>query len=74
MTVNPIFQQIFEDFGMATSKSDAQREKAEAMGPRKDPKHPMFRDHNCWRCNDGEKPCVNKRGPHDCEYPHARND
>lgn len=36
-------------------------------------KEGIFRDHNCWRCNDGEKPCVNGH-PHQCEYPHARND
>lgn len=46
---------------------------AEAMGPRKNPLHPMFREHNCWRCKDGERPCV-QGGPHRCEYPHARND
>jgi hypothetical protein len=33
----------------------------------------IFRDHRCWRCNDGEKPCV-QRYPNQCEYPHARND
>lgn len=36
-------------------------------------RHPMFRHHNCYRCKDGEKPCV--RGNQSrCEYPHARND
>lgn len=44
-----------------------------------DPREPdpsregMFRDHNCWRCKDGAKPCVNGN-PRQCEYPHARND
>lgn len=33
----------------------------------------MFRDHSCWKCNDGEKPCV-AGSPRQCEYPHARND
>jgi hypothetical protein len=38
-------------------------------------KEGIFRDHNCWKCNDGEKPCVRKDGhSHRCEYPHARND
>jgi hypothetical protein len=33
----------------------------------------MFRDHSCWKCQDGTMPCV--RGePRQCEYPHARND
>lgn len=33
----------------------------------------IFRDHNCWRCNNGKRPCV-KGTPNRCEYPHARND
>jgi hypothetical protein len=33
----------------------------------------IFRDHRCWKCNDGERPCVQSR-PGLCEYPHARND
>jgi hypothetical protein len=33
----------------------------------------IFRNHSCWACNDGAKPC--RQGhPHRCEYPHARND
>lgn len=35
--------------------------------------HPMFRDHNCWYCREGAKPCV-VDNPSRCEYPHARND
>jgi hypothetical protein len=43
------------------------------MGPRLNPLHPMFRDHNCAYCRDGALPC--KQGaPNRCEYPHARND
>jgi hypothetical protein len=39
-----------------------------------DPSRPgIFRDHNCYRCRDGEKPCVNG-SPRQCEFPHARND
>lgn len=33
----------------------------------------MFRDHNCWKCNNGAKPCVQGH-PRQCEYPHAKND
>lgn len=33
----------------------------------------IFATHNCWKCSDGAKPCV-QGGPHRCEYPHARND
>lgn len=45
----------------------------------RDPRDPdptktgIFRDHNCWKCQDGAKPCV-RGGTHRCEYPHARND
>jgi hypothetical protein len=58
---------------MPTTKSDAQRAFEKAMGDRENPAHPMFRDHNCAYCSDGEKPC--KQGnPRQCEFPHARND
>jgi hypothetical protein len=33
----------------------------------------IFRDHNCWKCSDGAKPCA-KGHTLNCEYPHARND
>ncbi|MFA7308374.1 MAG: hypothetical protein WC026_17085 [Hyphomicrobium sp.] len=33
----------------------------------------IFRDHNCYRCDSGKKPCV-VGNPSRCEYPHARND
>ena len=33
----------------------------------------IFRDHSCWKCNDGAKPCA-QGGAHQCDYPHARND
>lgn len=47
-----------------------------AMGERRDPdpsRSGIFRNHNCWKCNDGAKPCV-QGGPHRCDYPHARNE
>jgi len=46
------------------------------MGPRKDPRQPIFRDHNCWKCRDGELPCTGRSDGNygRCEYPHARND
>jgi hypothetical protein len=46
---------------------------------RPDPRDPdtsrtgMFRDHNCSKCDSGNKPCV-RDNPRNCEYPHARND
>ena len=33
----------------------------------------MFVLHNCSRCKDGREPCI-AGNPHQCEYPHARND
>jgi hypothetical protein len=33
----------------------------------------IFRDHNCWKCRNGEKPCAQGH-PHRCEHPHAKND
>jgi len=44
----------------------------QAMGPRPNPRQPIFRDHNCWKCREGELPCPSNY--HNCEYPHARND
>lgn len=55
-----------------TSKSDAEREFEEAMAPDYS-RTGIFQTHNCWKCADGTKPCV-QGGPHRCEYPHARND
>lgn len=36
-------------------------------------KQGIFRDHSCWKCQDGKKPCVNG-SPNRCDYPRARND
>jgi hypothetical protein len=33
----------------------------------------IFRNHNCHRCRDGQRPCV-RGSPRQCEWPHARND
>lgn len=43
-----------------------------AMSPRPNPRQPIFRDHNCWKCRDGDLPCPSNYS--NCEYPHARND
>jgi len=34
---------------------------------------PIFRYHNCARCQDGEQPCV-RGNPRGCGFLHARND
>ncbi len=60
-----------ESRGLRRKTIDALME--EAMSPRKNPLHPMFRDHNCAYCGSGERVC--KQGnPFQCEFPHARND
>lgn len=33
---------------------------------------PVFKHHNCWKCDDGLKPCVSAPGA--CDYLRARND
>jgi len=57
---------------MAT-KPDYNKLMEEAMGPRKDPRQPIFRYHNCWKCREGERPCA-EGNYNSCSYPHARND
>jgi hypothetical protein len=48
------------------------------MTAKLDPRDPdpsregVFRDHNCWKCDNGRLPC--KGDPRACEYLHARND
>ena len=58
---------------------DAMRLPNAEIVPSLDPRGPdyaregIFRDHNCWKCNSGANPCATGN-PHQCEYPHARND
>lgn len=33
----------------------------------------IFVLHNCWKCEDGARPCV-AGNTQQCEYPHARDD
>lgn len=67
MAVNKIFEPLLDAIGGASKPATP------------DPRDPdptregIFRDHNCWRCNDGAKPCVHGHPPN-CVYPHARND
>lgn len=51
------------------------KEATPPVDPR-DPDHSrsgIFVHHNCARCDNGTKPCV-QGASHQCEYPHARND
>ena len=71
-----------------TTAQNAERRNAKVVEPLRsivnsfapiDPRYPdpsrdgIFRDHNCWKCQSGTKPCV-VGNPRQCEYPHARND
>ena len=54
-------------------KPDLNKLMEEAMGPRKNPRQPIFRDHNCGGCSNGERPC--REGNYaNCSNPRARND
>lgn len=44
-----------------------------AMGP-DNTRQGIFRDHNCWKCQNGKLPCVTPPGQGGCEYPRARNE
>jgi hypothetical protein len=46
------------------------------MEPRENPRQPIFRNHDCWKCRDGELPCTGRSdGDYGrCQYPRARND
>jgi hypothetical protein len=38
-------------------------------------KEGIFRDHSCYRCDSGNKPCIKGKGrERDCDTLHARND
>jgi hypothetical protein len=43
------------------------------MLPRKNPRQPIFRDHNCGGCSDGERPC-REGNYNNCSNPRARTD
>lgn len=35
----------------------------------------VFEDHSCYRCDSGNKPCINGKGnERNCDTLHARND
>jgi hypothetical protein len=43
------------------------------MEPRKNPRQPIFRDHDCGGCDSGRLPC--REGNYgNCSNPRARND
>jgi hypothetical protein len=59
--MHPLFQSILQAHGAPDPRDpDPSREG-------------VFRDHNCWKCNDGQKPCVTGN-PRSCGNLHARND
>lgn len=63
---------------MTAPQPNASRSAADQ--PAADPRDPdysrqgVFQTHNCYRCKDGERPCVRGGNPRRCEFLHARND
>jgi hypothetical protein len=55
-------------FGAAKTLDEHLREAAA-----KEYSNPIFKSHACWKCRDGEKPCVQVH-PGRCGFPRARND
>jgi hypothetical protein len=53
--------------------TDLRQLQEEAMGPRKNPRQTIFRDHNCGGCDSGAKPC-REGNYNNCSQPRARND
>lgn len=55
---------------------DMEQQRRDPREPRTDEelagRAPIFRNHNCWKCRDGTRPCPN--GYRNCEYPRARDD
>ncbi len=70
----------FASFGEAAEQAEklnADRQPGLVYMPERSENDPtregIFRDHNCWKCQNGAKSCPHG-GAHCCEYPHARND
>lgn len=67
MALHPIFGAILDAHLSAARLHD------------RDPREPdptrdgIFRDHRCWRCQDGAQPCA-EGAANRCSYPRARND
>lgn len=66
---------------LATDRKMAPEPSAPHLQPaRPDPRDPdhsrtgVFVYHNCWRCYDGQLPCVTPGGSAGCPNLHARND
>lgn len=59
--------------GTAEIAAEIAMRKAEIRLPFRTPQVGMFRDHRCWKCQDGARPCA-QGNPLNCDYPRARND
>lgn len=56
-----------------TPRTEMGRTEPSSKPPARELSPGIFRDHYCWKCNDGAKPCA-KGHPHLCDYPRAKND
>lgn len=69
------------DFRLGRAMADAVAwTMSESGTPKPDPRDPdysrhpwIFVHHNCWRCDDGKRKCV-QGSPNTCEFPRARNE
>lgn len=69
------YQELRHRAHKALAETEPQPEHKESIDLR-DPDYSrkgIFQTHNCWKCDSGKKPCAHGN-PHNCEYPHARND
>jgi hypothetical protein len=62
-----------EEVGSGVTRNPRPALNYPGMEPRKNPRQPIFRDHNCGGCDSGARPC--REGNYNsCSWPRARND
>lgn len=61
-----------DDHEMDLTDADLKEQERIADAARRIYGDPIWRDHTCWKCNDGKKPCP-QGARVGCGYPVARN-
>lgn len=72
-TSGAVAERAAADKAAWAAEQERRATKLDPREPRRDPLHPMFRDHNCSYCRSGELPC-REGSPSRCSNPMARND